>query len=191
MAQLEAAGDLELRNLRSEDEVRAAYPLEVAGYSAEEGASLESMLYRFRQAPHLFLGAFDQLGAIVGYIMSTQVAAPLVTHASMGTHDPDGSTVCIHSVCVSPRWQGKGVASRLLQAYTSSMREYNSRLDSAGSGRRLDRLAMLSRENLLPLYERAGYTTLGRSSQPVGTESWYDCVLDLHTDPGQTAETLV
>ncbi|KAJ2712890.1 hypothetical protein H4R19_002525 [Coemansia spiralis] len=173
------AGGLVARNLRSECEVRAAFPLEEAGYSEDEAASRASMLYRFREAPHLFLGAFAEDGSIVGYIMSTQAAAPLVTHASMSTHDPAGSTVCIHSVCVSPAWQRKGVASMLLREYTTSMRNYNSRLAATGSAPRLARLAMLSREHLLPLYERAGYTTLGRSSVVHGAESWYDCILDL------------
>ncbi|KAJ2764724.1 hypothetical protein IWQ56_004380 [Coemansia nantahalensis] len=179
MAQGAPADRLVVRNLRSEDEVRAAIPLEDAGYSEEERASGAAMLYRFREAGHLFLGAFDEHGAIVGYIMSTQCAAPLVTHESMGTHDPEGATVCVHSVCVSPEWRRRGVALMLLRAYTRSIREYNCRLAAAGSGRKLTRLAMLSRANLLPLYESAGYTVLGPSSVVHGTESWYDCILDL------------
>ncbi|KAI8321724.1 acyl-CoA N-acyltransferase [Martensiomyces pterosporus] len=168
------ASDLAFRILRSEDEVRQAYPLEVAGYSEDEAASLDGMLYRFRHARHLFLGAFDKTGAIVGYIMSTQAAAPLVTHESMSTHDPSGTTVCVHSVCVDQRWQGKGVASKLLRLYTELIREHNS-----GSSTAIRRIAMLSRANLVPFYERAGYKCLGQSSVVHGDEKWYDCVIDL------------
>ncbi|KAJ2808136.1 hypothetical protein H4R20_000991 [Coemansia guatemalensis] len=168
---------LEFRNLRSVEEVQAARVFEEGGYTSDEGASLESMRYRFDHAAHLFLGAFDQKGALVGYVMSTQADAPLVTHRSMEEHDPRGSTVCIHSVCVNPLWQRKGVASRLLEAYTSSICKYNSSLDP--SGYKIKRLALLSRENLIPLYERAGYTTLGKSSVVHGTETWYDCIMDL------------
>ncbi|KAJ1725073.1 hypothetical protein LPJ53_000724 [Coemansia erecta] len=146
--------DLEFRNLRTRDEVLAAHPLEVAGYTADEAASLTNMLYRFTHAPHLFL----------------------VTHASMETHDPLGPTVCIHSVCVAPEHQGKRVASRMLNEYTDSIRRYN---ETAGHNVKIERLAMLSRENLVPLYERAGYRTLGQSSVVHGAEKWYDCVLDL------------
>ncbi|KAJ2592512.1 hypothetical protein EV177_008712, partial [Coemansia sp. RSA 1804] len=91
------ASVLTFRNLESTDEVRAAHPLEVAGYSEEEAAGLESLLYRFSNAPHLFFGAFDSDQGIVGFITSTQSASPLVTHDSMSTHDPKGSTACIHS----------------------------------------------------------------------------------------------
>ncbi|KAJ2083918.1 hypothetical protein H4R24_000448 [Coemansia sp. RSA 988] len=184
---------LEFRNLRSVDEVQAARVFEEGGYTTDEGASLASMRYRFDHAGHLFLGAFDQKGALVGYVMSTQANAPLVTHKSMEEHDPRGSTVCIHSVCVNPRWQRKGVASRLLEEYTSAIRRYNNSIDPSAC--KINRLALLSRENLVPLYERAGYKTLGKSSVvhdilmvlpaivisdvSVGTESWYDCILDL------------
>ncbi|KAJ2160689.1 hypothetical protein GGF46_002046 [Coemansia sp. RSA 552] len=176
---MQSVDSLELRCLRSEAEVHAARPLEEAGYSAEEGASLESMLYRYRNARRLFLGAFDSTGAIVGYIMSTQGAAPLVTHASMEEHDPQGTTVCIHSVCVKESWQRKGVALKLLQAYTELVRGYNAADRKEAGGPRLRRLAMLSRKNLVPLYTRAGYSVLGESDVVHGTETWYDCVLDL------------
>ncbi|KAJ2556582.1 hypothetical protein EV175_001908 [Coemansia sp. RSA 1933] len=172
--------ELAFRNLQTADEVRAAYPFEVAGYSEDEAASLESMLYRFTNAPHLFFGAFDtSSGSIVGYITSTQVAAPLVTHDSMGTHDPKGTTACIHSVCVDPEWQRKGVATRLLELYPQSVRRYNSSIESGSGCARITRLAMLSREDLVPFYQRAGYTNLGHSSVVHGTEKWYDCIYDL------------
>ncbi|KAJ2785715.1 hypothetical protein H4R18_000406 [Coemansia javaensis] len=170
---------LEFRTVRSEDEVRAAHVHEAAGYAEDEAASLEAMLYRFRHAPHLFLGAFDARDGIVGYVMSTQGAGPLVTHESMARHDPGGRTVCIHSVCVSPAWQRRGVASRLLAEYALLVRAHNRSLEAAGAGPTLTRLAMLSRTSLVPLYERAGYTNLGRSSVVHGDEAWYDCVLDL------------
>ncbi|KAJ2614261.1 hypothetical protein H4S08_001787 [Coemansia sp. RSA 1365] len=174
---MEKVDTLEFRNLRSVDEVQAARVFEEGGYTSDEGASLASMRYRFAHAAHLFLGAFDQKGTLVGYVMSTQANAPLVTHRSMEEHDPHGSTVCIHSVCVNPLWQRKGVASRLLKAYTRAIRNYNSSIDVSEC--KIKRLALLSRENLVPLYERAGYTTLGKSSVVHGTETWYDCILDL------------
>ncbi|KAJ2861757.1 hypothetical protein GGI22_002370 [Coemansia erecta] len=173
------AGELTFRNLQSAAEVKAAYPFEVAGYSPEEAASLESMLYRFTKAPHLFFGAFDASGSIVGYITSTQAASPLVTHDSMSTHDPRGSTACIHSVCVAPAWQRKGVATRLLELYPQSIRRYNSTIDGADGSAKIARLAMLSRMDLVPFYQRVGFTNLGQSGVVHGTEIWYDCVCDL------------
>ncbi|KAJ1966316.1 hypothetical protein GGI12_000159 [Dipsacomyces acuminosporus] len=163
-----SAAELTFRNLRTEDEVRQAHGLETAGYSKDEAASLDSMLYRYRHAPHLFLGAFDTTGSIAGYIMSTQTAAPLVTHESMTIHDPSGTTVCIHSVCVDQRWRGKGIASKLLELYADMARGHN-----------VKRIAMLSRANLVPFYERAGYRSLGPSSVVHGDEKWYDCIIDL------------
>ncbi|KAJ1997852.1 hypothetical protein GGI04_005247, partial [Coemansia thaxteri] len=156
---------LDFRLLSSEAEVHAAHRLEAAGYSEDEGASLESMLYRYRNAQHLFLGAFDLQTTLVGYIMSTQVAAPLVTHDSMSVHDPQGTTVCVHSVCVGPQWQRRGVAQRLLEEYTELVRKYNQEcMSSADMEERISRIAMLSRADLVQLYERAGYHCLGPST---------------------------
>ncbi|KAJ2459999.1 hypothetical protein GGF42_001118 [Coemansia sp. RSA 2424] len=166
---------LEFRCLRTKDEVGAAYQLEAAGYSADEGASLDRMLYRYAHARHLFLGAFDtKTSHLVGYIMATQAAAPLVTHKSMGEHDPQGTTACVHSVCVGPQWQRKGVATKLLEKYIEMVREYNRE-----AAFRIARLAMMAREDLVPLYQRAGYQCVGPSQVVHGSEQWFDCVLDL------------
>ncbi|KAJ2663952.1 hypothetical protein IW148_002281 [Coemansia sp. RSA 1199] len=166
--------DLEYRVLRNTSEVHEAWPIEAAGYPADEAASLDGMLYRYHNAPHLFFGAFTSSGSIAGYVMSTQSAPPLVTHDSMGTHDPQGTVVCVHSVCVAPEWQRKGLATRLLKLYVDSIREYNRETEV-----RITRLALLSHKYLLSLYEGAGFTTVGVSSVEHGSEHWYDCVLDL------------
>ncbi|KAJ2850161.1 hypothetical protein IWW36_002118 [Coemansia brasiliensis] len=115
---------LEYRNLQGLNEAEAAWPIEKDGYPEDEAASFDNIRYRFTSAPHLFYGAFagDEL---VGYIMSTQAASPLVTHESMSLHDPQGTTVCVHSVCVSAKWQRKGLATQLLKKYTEAMRLYN------------------------------------------------------------------
>ncbi|KAJ2660379.1 hypothetical protein IWW48_002963 [Coemansia sp. RSA 1200] len=171
--------ELTFRSLESTDEVRAAHPLEVAGYSREEAASLESMLYRFSNAPHLFFGAFDSDQGIVGFITSTQSTSPLVTHDSMSTHDPKGSTACIHSVCVHPEWQRKGVATKLLKLYPQTVRRYNSTIGESEERAKITRLAMMARKDLVPFYQRAGYTNCGQSTVVHGTEEWYDCICDI------------
>ncbi|KAJ1892485.1 hypothetical protein LPJ66_006312, partial [Kickxella alabastrina] len=78
---------------------------------------------------------------------------------SMSTHDSKGTTVCVHSVCVAPQQRRQGIASRILAAYTESIKQYNAR----EGAKAIERLAMLSREDLVPMYKRAGYTCLGQS----------------------------
>ncbi|KAJ1832620.1 hypothetical protein IWW55_000909 [Coemansia sp. RSA 2706] len=165
---------LVFRNLQSAAEVRQAWPLEASGYPEDEAASLDALLYRFNAAPHLFFGAFTSSGDLVGYVVSTQTSAPLVTHESMSTHDAQGTTGCVHSVCVASAWQRKGLATKLLRLYTESVREYNQRAEVA-----VNRLALISHKYLLPLYEKAGYRVLGVSDVVHGSEPWFDCVLDL------------
>ncbi|KAJ2451896.1 hypothetical protein EV183_003302 [Coemansia sp. RSA 2336] len=137
--------ELEYRNLRDLKEAEAAWLIEKDGYPEDEAASLDNTNYRFTQAPHLFYGAFAG-NELVGYVMSTQAASPLVTHESMSQHDPQGPTVCVHSVCVSAKWQRKGLATRLLEKYTEALRLYNKTASA-----KISRLALISHKYLLPL----------------------------------------
>jgi hypothetical protein len=50
--------------------------------------------------------------AVVGFCCGTLSSAPSLTHESMATHEPDGTTLCIHSVCVGEGERRKGVATR-------------------------------------------------------------------------------
>eukprot|EP00955_Chlamydomonas_euryale_P038645 351146-Chlamydomonas_euryale.AAC.1 len=45
-----------------------------------------------------------------------------LTHDSMSTHEPDGTTLCIHSVCVAQPHRRRGVASAALRAYINYVR---------------------------------------------------------------------
>lgn len=54
---------------------------------------------------------------LVGYTCATLTSSGNLTHDSMARHDPDGTTLCIHSVCVDQNHRRRGIAKRMLQAY--------------------------------------------------------------------------
>ncbi|CAI5944761.1 unnamed protein product, partial [Closterium sp. NIES-64] len=97
-------------------DLHRVHSLEEAGYPADEAASLDSLTYRIHQASSVFLVA--TLGSeLVGFVCGTQTPRDELDHASMFTHDPQGRTLCIHSVCVGEKHRRQGIGSRLLRAY--------------------------------------------------------------------------
>ncbi|XP_043556113.1 uncharacterized N-acetyltransferase C9.02c-like isoform X2 [Chiloscyllium plagiosum] len=163
-----AAG--ELRTL-SDGDVAAAWALETAGYPPEEAASLAKLQYRQREAGELFLGHFvdDQL---IGFVCGTRSLEDHLTEESMDVHEPTGTTICIHSVCVDGAWRRRGVALGLLRGYVAR---------AALTLPPPRRICLLSHQQLLPLYTKAGFTMLGLSSVSHGPEAWYECAIELGT----------
>jgi ribosomal protein S18 acetylase RimI-like enzyme len=134
--------------------------------------------YRQQHAPTLFLGAFlapssshSAKPVLLGFICSTLTSSPLVTHASMSAHDPHGTTIAIHSLCVSPTHRRMGVGYALLQEYAKRAH--------AGAMGPVERVALMSRAGLTGLYEQAGFREVGESAVQHGKEKWVDMVLDI------------
>lgn len=86
----------------------------------------------------------------------------------MATHDPSGPYVAIHSVCVDEAHRGKGVAANLLS-------EYLARLDKDDSVRGA---RLISHDELIKLYQRAGFELVGRSAVVHGARPWYELKVD-------------
>ncbi|XP_069793721.1 uncharacterized protein [Narcine bancroftii] len=158
----------EIRTL-SRGEVSAAWALEVAGYPAEEAASLAKLEYRQRVAGELFLGHFIN-GKLVGYICATRSIVDHYTMRCLEDHDPEGTTVCIHSVCVDQAWRHCGIALSLLRHFLEVV---------ACSCPTARRVSLISHQHILPLYAKAGFTMIGPSSVTCGPDTWYECAIDL------------
>ncbi|KAN0066427.1 hypothetical protein ACQY0O_000521 [Thecaphora frezii] len=174
------------------DEVRAAYQLEVQGYPPEDAASYEKLLARQKAAPHLFLGAFLPMPPpkvagplsvsgpprrkLVAFVCAT--AATALTLRSMSTHDDssDAHMVCIHSVCVSPDYQRKGLATRMLENYISRLKkaEEGKGPEGAGSKRGYETLALLAHEELTELYKKVGFRIQCVSHIQYGSGQWLE-----------------
>ncbi|KAH6903809.1 acyl-CoA N-acyltransferase [Coprinopsis sp. MPI-PUGE-AT-0042] len=141
------------------NDIPAALAIEQEEYPEDEAGSLESFTLRQSQAPSLFLGAYTPLpngepGELIGYICSTLSDSDTLTHSSMSTHVPGGSSVCIHSVCVKRSYQ-----------------QYIKRVKDDGG---YERILLIAHDNLRQLYEKAGFEWLGESSVVHGKQKWYE-----------------
>jgi ribosomal protein S18 acetylase RimI-like enzyme len=148
-------------------DLKGAFELETMCYPVEEACSWENMQYRYRVAPHLFLGAFMEQ-QIVGLIMATGSMDESITHSSMSRHDSEGKTVCIHSVCVHPNYRRQSIATKLLT-------EYLKQIKSQG----MERVSLICHDDLIPLYERVGFVLCGISPIVHGPDPWFEMNLIL------------
>mmetsp|Transcript_33759 Transcript_33759/g.88713 ORF Transcript_33759/g.88713 Transcript_33759/m.88713 type:complete len:170 (-) Transcript_33759:412-921(-) len=164
-----AGGVQELRAIGL-DLLPRAHALEAAGYPADEAASEQGMRMRYAAAPELQFGALLD-GELVGFICATRAPGEMLTHESMEEHHPDGPSVCIHSVCVDAAHRRKGIALSLLKGYMSSVVP---KLAPPAK-----RVLLICKENLIPLYQKGGFTLKGPSAVVHGADPWFECEIAL------------
>ena len=104
------------------DALPAVYALEAAAYPADEAATEENMRLRLAEANLYFRGAWDDGGGLVGYICGTLSHSKTLTEESMSVHEPDGTTLCIHSVVVAPQYRRKGLGAQMVRDYVAHVR---------------------------------------------------------------------
>lgn len=124
---------LRFRSGRLED-ISRVMEIENAGYPEDEAAAESSMALRLTKAKQYFLvveaEAKDNTKSadtaknweIIGYVCGTACKGAHLHHDTMTQHDPEGETVCVHSVCIDSKWRGKGVASHALIHYITRLR---------------------------------------------------------------------
>jgi len=86
---------------------------------------------------------------------------------SIGHHE-EGDTVCLHSLCVHPDLNGKGLGGVLLRSWTQ-------RIKDAGLGKRI---ALICRDRYVKFYESAGFKKVGPSACQYSGGSWIDMVME-------------
>ena len=140
----------------------AAFAVEDSSYPADEAATLEKLKLRLREASEYFWGAYDASGNLKGFVCGTLTSATKLTDESMSTHEPSGTTLCIHSVVTEASCRRQGVGSWM-------MREYNTRVTEAAY---VKRVLLICKQGLVGFYETAGYTNLGDSGVEHGQDPW-------------------
>lgn len=128
---------------------------------------------RFHQrvAPELFLGAFipssEGHRRLIAYTFGTLSPIPRYTRESMSSHIPNTTTVCSHTLCVDKEFRGASVGLKLLTEFTNMCRRKGE----------YDRMVFIAKKNMLPVYERIGFTTVGPAEVTLGKDVWYEmCV---------------
>jgi ribosomal protein S18 acetylase RimI-like enzyme len=159
-----------IANLEDLDRIAA---LEEASYPADEAASPKALKFRIRDAADCFWVAADDAGVVQGFVCGTLSAEPSLSHESMRSHDPEGRSLCVHSVVVAEDQRRTGLGTQLLLSY---LRELPSRLPD------VEQVLLICKEHLQGFYAGAGFELVGPSPVVHGLDPWFEmrCPLGGH-----------
>ncbi|CAI7568598.1 unnamed protein product [Penicillium bialowiezense] len=179
------------RTLNKED-VDICVSVEQA-FTEAERCSKEKFCYRLGACPELCLGLFieneDGPATLIGHVIAVRSPYTRVTDGSMdmpenwrslpndepvfvddvliGNHKY-GDSVAIHSVAISPEFQGKRVGRALVKAYTEH-------LETGCFG--ASRAVLIAHDYLVNFYESVGFKNLGKSKSSFAGGVWFDMVM--------------
>ena len=127
----------------------------------------------------IFEAGEDYDGSLLAMIHGTRTSSAVTSDESMsiGSYEPEGQTVALHSLCVHPGWRARGLGTRVL-------REYLRRMENEHG---VERVALIAHDQLVPFYERysearpqltsrSGFVNHGKSESRHGGVTWYDCI---------------
>lgn len=95
--------------------VEAAFSLESSAYPADEAATLENLQLRSEVAGDYFWCVRAD-AALEGFVCGTLTCGDTLTEESMSVHEPEGTTLCIHSVVVAEERRRLGLGTAMLKA---------------------------------------------------------------------------
>ena len=105
-----------------------------------------------------------------GYICGTLTTSSTLTHESMEHHEPEGSFLCIHSVCVGADSRRKGLARAALRAYAEAVQQASQPLSG---------MLLICKAHLMGLYASAGFVAQRLSPVVHGKDPWFEMAFDL------------
>ena len=127
----------------------------------------------------IFEAGEDHDGSLLAMIHGTRTSSLVTDDDSMtiGSFDPNGATVALHSLSVHPGWRARGLGTRVLREY----------LGRVGNVEGVERVSLIAHEELVPFYQRcldarteltsrSGFVNHGKSESQYGGVTWYDCV---------------
>lgn len=146
--------------------------IENTGFTEEEAASREALIGRIALIPDTFILAVNDddseiLGYVVGPVISERYLYDELFEKTV-ENPLTGGYVGILSLVVDPKYYGNGIASQLLSELATRSKE-NHRQG----------MTLTCLEELIPFYEKNGYTNEGESDSQHAGELWYNLVLDL------------
>jgi ribosomal protein S18 acetylase RimI-like enzyme len=139
--------------------------LETESYPPDEAASGETIKLRQQTASKYFT-LITEIGSdiLLGFINGTCIIGNKITHESMTDHVPEGTTLVIHSVTISPISRRKGLGTIMLEKYIRYIAE---------ECPEIDRILLLSKGHLLGFYVSCGFLLVGLSPVEHGQVNKY------------------
>lgn len=160
---------MNFRNV-TEADLSTIIELKNEGFTPEEAATPEATEQRIEIIPDTFIIA-EQDGEIAGYINGPVIPQKYITDDLFEIINPNpdiGGYLSVLGLVVSKSHQGQGIAGQLLSQFENLARQH-SRLG----------VTLTCREEIVPFYEKYGYTNEGLSDSQHAGIKWYNMVKEL------------
>ena len=161
--------DLNIRIVNDQDLDRC-FEIESVSYSGEEAATKEKIQKRINTFPEGFI-VLENDREIIGFINSGathEVELSNEDFKELVGHDSEGRHIVILSVVIHPAYQGKGMASRLMNNFLERMKALGK-----------SDIYLICQTELIDMYAGYGFLDLGGSDSEHGGMSWNEMSLSL------------
>jgi PhzF family phenazine biosynthesis protein len=155
----------------TDQDIPHCYEIEKSSYPEDEAASLESLLFRQKNASIYFRCAdHDETKAFVGFICATRCME--FTKDSLYNHTPNGTILVIHSVAIDPKYRRLGYGTIMLREYLNHMMALNEAISAATAP--IEKIMLMAKSNLLTFYISSGFRVNQISPIQHGKDVWYE-----------------
>lgn len=154
----------------NEQDLDRCFEIESVSYSGEEAATKDKILKRIKSYPEGFI-VIENDKEIMGFINSgatQKVELSDEEFKELIGHDPEGKHIVILSVVIHPDYQGRGMASKLMNSFIDKMRSLG----------KCD-IFLICQTELIDMYAGYGFVNLGISDSDHGGMSWNEMSLSL------------
>ena len=153
-----------------EQDLDRCFEIESVSYAGDEAATKDKILKRINTYPEGFI-VLEIDGQIAGFINSGATHTVELSSEEFKEligHDPEGKHIVILSVVVHPAFQGKGLASKLMNNFIDRMRAQGK-----------SDIYLICQTELIDMYAKFGFVNLGESESDHGGLSWHEMSLSL------------
>ena len=154
----------------NERDLDRCFEIESVSYSGDEAATREKILKRIRTYPEGFV-VLENEKEIIGFINSGathKVELSNEDFKELVGHDSDGKHIVILSVVIHPAYQGRGLASKLMNNFIDRMKALGK-----------SDIYLICQTELINMYSRYGFVDLGPSDSNHGGMIWNEMSLSL------------
>ncbi len=154
----------------TEQDLDRCFEIESVSYSGDEAATRDKILKRIKSYPEGF-PVLEKDGEVIGFINSGATHLVELDNEEFKDligHDPDGKHIVIMSVVVHPDYQGKGMASKLMNSFIEKMRTLGK-----------SDIYLICQTELIDMYAKYGFVYLGVSDSNHGGKNWHEMSLSL------------
>jgi ribosomal protein S18 acetylase RimI-like enzyme len=148
----------------------ALVAIENACFTMEEAATTEAFKMRIQTIPDSFFVA-EEDGAIKGLVNGPVIESRFISDDlfdGIKENPSSGGHQSILGLAVLPKYQGEGVAAKLLL-----------HLEKAAKRKNRETITLTCKENLISFYEKLCYINVGLSDSQHGGVVWYNMIKKL------------